>query len=65
MPKVITCPECEGKGKCKWCTPKFSGSGKNSDGSECAVCHGTGECWYEHEKNIRCQGGTITIWSDS
>ena len=54
-----TCPSCGGNGKCKWCSPK--GSGKNSDGTTCKVCKGTGTCNEQTSSGYRCGGsGKVT-----
>lgn len=54
-----TCPSCAGSGKCKWCSPR--GSGKNSDGTDCKKCHGSGTCNESTSGGYRCGGtGTVT-----
>jgi len=39
---MAVCMDCGGNGKCHWCSPR--GSGKNSDGSTCKMCKGSGIC---------------------
>jgi len=54
---VKTCDECGGSAKCKWCSPK--GSGTNKDGTTCQVCQRTGKCQYKNRDGYQCIAGKI------